>query len=483
MQMIKKLKKYRKSKGFTKKEMAKKLKISKEEYKKLVNDKDYEIDSKLEKRIEKLLSSEKPKYKAKGIEIPKGLESTIKIAEKLNRITSPTAKLMDSITTPYKSSLAITEAALKMTESIQPKLNTWADFTFPMPDTTPEIVKFTNKFTDSIPYVELNNVTEAFQGVLDNDSISSLQNSITTVNNIGKTLNDYISIPDYVNSPILSLSETINKNSELYTEYIDFSSSLAEALAPIIDNSKLYFPEEFYDATKLNTIDFLSGSTFLAFEHYQNFDEEKEVLEKIKEDSKLQHEAIGFFEELHEVIGEDNDEYDSEEFISLVNKFAIWISNTFDKSFEKALMLGKTILLNSQLLTFIFMATLAIDSRNASAARDAKILHNQEQSLRNDKQSLENQEKSLQNQEAIIKNQQEILKRKSDELMQLMTNTKLRISNNGKSKILGSIKKGQIVEVEEKKIKWMRVSLKDIDTDEPKTGWVRIELFKEIETN
>ena len=471
--MRKRLEKYRKSNDLSKKQMAKKLKISKEEYKQLINDKDHEIDSKLERRIKKLLSSEKPKSKAKGIEIPKGLESTIKIAEKLNKITSPTAKLMDSITTPYKSSLAITEAALKMTESIQPKLNTWADFTFPMPDTTPEIVKFTSKFTDSIPYVELNNATKAFQGILDNDSISSLQNSITTVNNIGKTLNDYISIPDYVNSPIFSLSETINKNSKLYNEYIDFSSSLAETLAPIIDNSKLYFPEEFYDATKLNTIDFLSGSTFLAFEHYQNFDEEKEILEKIKEDSQLQHEALGFFEELHEVIGEDNDEYDSEEFIGLVNKFAIWISKTFDKSLEKALMLGKTILLNSQLLTFIFMATIAIDSRNASAARDAKILHNQEQSLKNEKQSLENQE-------VIIKNQQEILKSESDELMQLMTNTKLRASNNGKSKILGSIKKGQIVEVEEKKIKWMRVSLEDFETDEPKTGWVRIELFKEL---
>jgi len=143
--MRKRLEKYRKSNGLSKKQMAKKLKISKEEYKQLINDKDYEISSKLERRIKKLLSSEKSKNKAKGIEIPKGLESTIKIAEKLNKITSPTAKLMDSITTPYKSSLAITEAALKMTESIQPKLNTWADFTFPMPDTTPEIVKGTNR--------------------------------------------------------------------------------------------------------------------------------------------------------------------------------------------------------------------------------------------------------------------------------------------------------------------------------------------------
>lgn len=59
------------------------------------------------------------------------------------------------------------------------------------------------------------------------------------------------------------------------------------------------------------------------------------------------------------------------------------------------------------------------------------------------------------------------------------TNVNLRFSNNKRSKILGLVKKGQKVTVIEIRHKWILVSYLDIETGEPKSGFVFKKYFKQ----
>ena len=500
--MIEQLEKYRESNDLSKKELAKQLDISLREYNKILKTPKVPISEELKNKIEVLLSSKTEEKTSNFDNSP----STIDIPEYQKKLTRtfdnltgfPHQDILKAIyktSNPYKSSLNTVMASTNYINRILPKFDAWSN---------KEVNTSNNHFTNSIAYISAtdrsinNNILKLTNQTLFPiqsswffEEIGTLKKSVESLNAVSFAMNQSVKMTDFVNSHVfLTIAESVTKNRELYSDYLNFNSELSKIIYPIAGfNSKLFKENLYNTKDTLNNLDILSGSTFLGYEDYENFDDETDILEKINNDPILKEEANEIFEDVTKILNNytsSKEDYDFSLLESAYLKLSLWISEKFEKKYEQAQIIAKTFIGNSKLLLLILNIAVInnnISSHNKTQTNQEKIIEEQSEAKKRDVEEKIRDERVIKSQELIIKNQEKLSDKLDKIELDLITNRKiiLRKSRKDKSKIVGSVQKGQVVKVLEKKIKWIKITSQESKTSIPITGWVKINDFNKIQ--
>ncbi len=462
--MIEGLKKYRKLRKLSKKQMAELLEISKEQYKDIESNKEAVISDELAQKINKLLSSKTASIKPKklvGLENLDKLNGNLKpfehIQDKINSIPAFNNSIINLINDPIIKALEPTKSMGQLKSSMP---------TFTIPETLNALItpKTNNYIWESIvnplrDVSSINAIIESQKKVQDIFSVNSIFNSS---NDILKTLED-------INKPFKDfniLTETILENQKPFDNYLDFNSKFTSNLIGSSALDSYFSKENFLDKDKpLSAIDIISGTTFSGhMEFFNEFqkEEEKEIINEIENNPEARNEALEFLSELAEIV-EEGEKVNEEKLEAIYLRVTKWIEKWF-KSINKKALAGKV---------FIMLIPMAI---TLSFARYGMIKNSEGQN------ELSNQIDKIQDDLNETKNN--LIKPSFEKLEKLnlkaVMDINLRRGRNIKSKSLLVIQKGEVVSVIDMKRKWMKVSYTDLNNDISVEGWVKMGYFEKV---
>jgi len=480
--MKERLLKYRKSKGLTAQEMAVKLNVSTEEYEKIESRENQLTDKKLLKKIEELISEKRARIltpyeqttRTLNRLIPKNpaFEAVRKLG--INNFSSPARHIIDSQRT-YLDRIAGGSnlhrnkkylgfpAGLDYLDRVRTPFDDFSNKRIREIST----MQYLRTIDNSLVNRSINRIHGNWGAT---DPFKETRQIINQLNNVisGASSRQMI----FYNQ----INRTIVDNRKSYDKYIEFSSNLSRTLSDlnVLGFSKYHY--KYFDSiSKTRTEDYLSGSVFRAFGDREDFNNELEVIEEILKDTVHKKEVKGFFEELEKLLHED-EEYEVIQLEDLYIRFSLWINENLGKAYEDAKLIVKNLFKNTANIQWIISISFAIQisMTNQMSHRNTQSIIKKNTTTINDE--LIQQKKSLEqifhNQERV--NQEIAIFKKSS------IDNHLRIRRDYRSKNLGVVKKGQVVRILEMKTKWMRIAFEDFKDDIPKTGWVRIDYYKEM---
>ncbi len=479
--MRKQLKEYRKSNGFSKKEIANELGIKLEEYKLLEKGKMFNDDLKV--KIKSLLSKEEKK--TAQIELPRGIVNMSKSINKIVGITSPIQEMMNKVNVPLNQAITLQSIG----GSLNPSL-TALDYLKDMrskQDIRLNVFGGIADLTSSMKVAAENNLKayNGFQIVFGNQS-NSLKSAIdmqeSLLANINEPMNSLKAITNSI--AFQNITDQIKTNRRGYDNYINFSSALTKTLFNSAISGATF--NNFFSADSFITrekepsvLDILSGSNFTLFDDTESFDEEREIIQQIDDDPELKEQAESFFNELNQIINDNTVELiDEEKIKSLFSKFVGWISENFNKDIGIAKKIAKRFI-----VVFPFIAFFIAISYAEINSYQNKIEHEATQEELQDfksiiKEHIENDEDNTQKLFDLYQGIFDRIDSKFSQKMVALKDVNLRIRRSTQSKVIDKILASQKVIVLDRKVKWMKIVYIDIKDQKPKTGWVYIENFK-----
>lgn len=480
--MKERLLKYRESNGLSIQEMAVKLNISSEEYEKIENGERQLTDEKLLKKIEELFPRKRFKTTTPYEQttrtlnrlIPKNpaYEAIRKLG--LDNFRSPAQEIISSQRT-YLDRITVGSTLYRNKKY----LGLPAGLDYLNWVRTP-IDDFSNKRIREISTMQY---LRTIDDSLVNRSINRLHGSWGAVNPFKETsqtirqVNSIIS-GSYTKQRVFfnDINRAVVNNRKAYDKYIEFSSNLSRTLSDLNVLGFSKYHHRYFDLiSETRTEDYLSGSVFKAFKDREDFNNEEEVIEEILKHPEYKEEVKGFFEELDELLDED-EEYDATQLEELYMRFSIWVSENIGKIYEDAELIVKVLFQNTAYIKWILgiYFSIQISMTNQMSHRNTQSIIKKNNKEINDEltQQSESIRQIFQNLESVNKGIANYKKSSID--------NHLRTRRDYRSRMLGVVKKGQVVRILEMKTKWMRIAFEDFEDDIPKTGWVRIDYYEEI---
>lgn len=480
--MKERLLKYRESKGLSVQGMAVELNISTEEYEKIESGERELTDEKLLKKIEDLFSVKKTRAitpyeqttRTLNRLIPKNptYEAIRKLG--LDSFRSPASDMINSQRTYLDR---ITGSANlhrnKKYLGFPAGLDYLDRIRTPFDD-------FSNKRIREISTMQhLRTINDS----LVNRSINRIHGSWGVANPFNEASQTIRQLNNLISGSSLRQMTSFNQinrmvvnNRSAYDKYIEFSSTLSRTLSDlnVLGFSKYHY--KYFDSiSKTKTEDYLSGSVFRAFKDRKDFNNEEEVIDKILKHPEYKEVVKDFFEELDELLNE-SEEYEATQLENLYIRFSVWISENLGKVYEEAELVVKVLFQNTAYIKWILSIYLSIQisMTNQMSHRKTQTMVKRNNEVINDEliQQKESLKQIFQNLEQV--NQEIATFKKS------LKDNHLRTRRDYRSKKLGVVKKNQVVRILEMKTKWMRIAFEDFKDDVPKTGWVRIDYYEEI---
>lgn len=496
--MLEKLIEYQKQNHLSNQNMAGKLGVSIEKFQSILNGSSIDIPKKIRNKINTLLEKDVSKLKTirknkpvnpkitKGIGLPKGISEISKnlftpmeskLLKQVSNITDlskpisgkmPDIAQMQKIVNPLDKILSGSVIDL-INNPVTPSV--LDDLTSPMQDKSFP----TNSLVDSI------SGSTWIQHLLNEPyKKSSGLESIITTSSIPSGFINYLDNPIrtkpdnylFTTSEIIS---KINNNPTAYDNFLGFNKALSKSIFPstslgLID--EIFKSDNFTTKSKeLNTFDILSGNTFTYFDDPDIFATGTDLLDEINANEKSRSKAESLINEVLELINSEGEDVQEQEtkrrFQSKIDEFALWISESFQKTQEVAKAFAQVIVANLSLIA-VPLALLAMYQNSKGQLeikqRQLEIINRLDKMEQNTK----NSQKDNSNSFSPIK-------------LQATTDVNLRKDRHNKSKKYGLVRKGQEVTLLEKKVKWIRIAYIDFETNKSMTGWVYGDYFDTLD--
>ena len=471
--MNNRLKNYRKDRKLSKKQVAKKLKITLDEYI-TIESGDKKITNKLKERIEGLFERKNIKLpKGKGLsswlstydKLPKGIKPFTVLDEKINKlpigidnislntirnIGIPKSPITDMTKSMQMDNSVFDRPTLSdiLSSSVISKSMSWVD-----------LVHDRNKDFDWIsPLVKTQfTIHNGLNELLESSTITNISNAT----DFWKDIND-------INKTARTISETIAGNQKLYNDYLNFNSELSKSIIGFTDINEYYSKENFLKGPKfLTAFDIISGTTFVdQLDTFDDDDQTDEIIEEFKDNEDFNEQNQSFLNEFTEIIESEGVEVSKETLSPLYVRIYDWVGEYFTVS---QLLQVK---ITRRLVYQLIMLTMAV-----IAMKNAAIIRiNQTDMKENQQKELKLKEEQLQLLNKVWENQNI----DGVEVLQAKGRVNLRKQPNIKSRILAVVPKKQNVTVIKRNRVWVLIAYEEFDTKNPRAGWVKAEFFEKI---